>query len=170
MLLLPLSSLEICINMMVSCTLESDSDPFFILHSPNRTKIAMLFSRIPSKCTFNKKTGDIVYLDWMPQCSSFYQCTNTYIITHWNLNKIVDILQAVFSNAISGKNVFILIEILLKLVPKVPSDNKLSLIQVMAWHLRIQVMAWYLSGSKPLPETLITHFIYADLHHKASMR
>ena len=42
------------------------------------------------------------------------------------------------------------------LVPKGPIDNKLALVQAMAWH-RID--------DKPLPEPMLTQFIDANIRH-----
>ena len=46
----------------------------------------------------------------------------------------------------------ILIQILLKLVPKGPIENTLALVQVMAWRR---------TGDKPLPESMVTQFLNA---------
>ena len=58
------------------------------------------------------------------------------------------------------KNFRILIELSLKFVPKGPIDDKLSLVQVMAWRL---------IGDKPLPEPMMTQFTDAYIHLLASM-
>ena len=50
-----------------------------------------------------------------------------------------DIFNRIFLN----ENVWISIEISLKFVPKGPIDNKLALVQIMAWRR---------TGGKPLPE------------------
>ena len=54
-----------------------------------------------------------------------------------------DILNFIFLN----ENIWILIEMWLKLVPKGPIDNMLALVQIMAWR-------W--TGDKPLSEPVIT--------------
>ena len=53
-----------------------------------------------------------------------------------------DVFKCIFLN----ENVWILIKISLKFVPKGPNNNIPALIQVMAWHR---------SGDKPLPEPMV---------------
>ena len=48
------------------------------------------------------------------------------------------------------------IQISLKFVPRSPIDNKLALVQVMAWHR---------TGDKPLHETTLTQFTDAYMRH-----
>ena len=55
---------------------------------------------------------------------------------------------------------FLLIHISLKFVPRCPIDNMSALVQVMACHML---------SAKPLPEAVMTQFIDAYMHHKASM-
>ena len=50
------------------------------------------------------------------------------------------------------KSFCILIQILLKFVPNGQIDNKVALVQVMAWHR---------PGDKPLPEPMLRQFIDA---------
>ena len=61
-----------------------------------------------------------------------------------------DMLKCIFLN----ENVWIPIEISLKFYPKVPINNILALIQIMAWHR---------SGDKPLSQPMIYWRIYASL-------
>ena len=61
-----------------------------------------------------------------------------------------DIFKCIFLN----ENLWILIKISLKFVPKGPINNIPALVQVMAWHN---------SGDKPLSEPTM------DMHHLASM-
>ena len=63
-----------------------------------------------------------------------------------------DIFNCIFLN----ENDRILIQISLKYVPKIPIDNKLALVQVMAWRQ---------AGDKPLPKPMITQFIDAYMWH-----
>ena len=53
-------------------------------------------------------------------------------------------------------NVRILIKISLKFIPKGPIDNKLVLVQVMAWRQ---------TGDKPLSEPMLTQFTDAYMRH-----
>ena len=57
------------------------------------------------------------------------------------------------------ENVCILIWISIKVISEGPTDNKSSLVQVMAWHL---------SGDKPLHEPVMTQFTDAYMHHLGS--
>ena len=59
------------------------------------------------------------------------------------------IIQTTFSNAFSWMNVWISIEISLKLVPKGPINNIPSLVQIMAWRR---------PGDKPLSEPMMVRF------------
>ena len=63
-----------------------------------------------------------------------------------------DIFKCIFLN----ENDRIQIEISLKFVPWSPIDNKLALVQVMAWR-RI--------GNKPLSEPVLTRFTDAYMRH-----
>ena len=63
-----------------------------------------------------------------------------------------NIFKCIFLN----ENDKIPFQISLKLVPRIPIDNKPALCQVMAWH-RI--------GDKPLPETMMTQFTDAYMWH-----
>ena len=58
---------------------------------------------------------------------------------NWSLNKMADILQTTFSNAVS----------LMKI-----SHLELTI----SWHCRPQVLAWCLAGNNPLPELIVTSF------------
>ena len=49
----------------------------------------------------------------------------------------------------------------LKYISNCPIDNKAALVQVMAWHQ---------TGTKPLPESVLTRFKDAILHHQTSVR
>ena len=49
--------------------------------------------------------------------------------THWGLNKIDIISKGIFQK----DDFYILIHITLKFVPGDPMDNKLTLVEVMAW-------------------------------------
>ena len=64
----------------------------------------------------------------------------------------VDIFKCIFLN----ENDRILIQISLKLVARIPTDNKPALFQVMAWH-------W--TGDKPLPVPMMIQFTDAYMQH-----
>ena len=67
------------------------------------------------------------------------------------------ISQTTFSNAFFMKVKFLfLIRISLMFVPKGPIDNKLVLVQVMAWRL---------TDDKPLSEPMLTRLIDAYMRH-----
>ena len=56
-------------------------------------------------------------------------------------------MAAISKNIFLNENVCILVQIKLKLLPKGPTDNKSSLVQVTAWHQ---------TGNKSLPEPMVT--------------
>ena len=59
-----------------------------------------------------------------------------------------------------NKNGIIPIQISLKFVPRSPIDNKLALVQVMAWRR---------TGDKPSPEPMVTSFSDAYMRHSGEM-
>ena len=63
-----------------------------------------------------------------------------------------NIFKCIFLN----KNDRVLIQISLKFVPRSPIDNKLALVQVVAWR-------W--TGDKPLSEPMLTQFTGTYLRH-----
>ena len=63
-----------------------------------------------------------------------------------------DNFRCIFLN----ENGRILIKISVKFVPMSPIDNKLALVQVMAWHR---------TGTKPLPEPTLTQFTDAYMQY-----
>ena len=63
-----------------------------------------------------------------------------------------NIFKCIFLN----ENYIIPIQISLKFVPRSPIDNKLALVQVMAW---CQI------GGKPLPEPVMAQFTDAYMRH-----
>ena len=63
-----------------------------------------------------------------------------------------DIFNCIFLN----ENDRIPIQISLKYVPSSPIDNKLALVQAMAWRR---------TGDKPLPEPMFTQFFDAYMRH-----
>ena len=67
-----------------------------------------------------------------------------------------NLADSIFNRIFLNENVWILIEISLKFVPKGPIDNMQALLRVMAWH-RV--------GYKPLPETMLNQFIDAYMRH-----
>ena len=70
------------------------------------------------------------------------------------------IFQRHFKRIFLNENVWILINISLKFVPKGPINNISALIQIMAWRL---------TGDKPLSEPMMTQFNDAYMCHSASM-
>ena len=82
-------------------------------------------------------------------------------LTHLPLDKMAVISQTTFSSAISMIESFlILIQISLKVVPEGPIDNKAAL---------FQVMAWCRTGTKPLPEPMLTQLTGAYMCHSGEM-
>ena len=78
-------------------------------------------------------------------------------LTHLSLDKMAAILaDDIFKCIFLNENVRISIKISLKFLPNGPIDNKLALVQVMAWHH---------AGDKPLPEAMMTQFIDAYMRH-----
>ena len=76
-------------------------------------------------------------------------------LTHLHLDKMAAILtDDIFKCIFFNENNRILIKIILKFVPRSPTDNKPALVQVMAW-CRI--------GDKPLPEPMMDQFTDAYL-------
>ena len=63
-----------------------------------------------------------------------------------------DIFECIFLN----ENYRIAIQISLKFVPRSPIENKLALVQVMAWRR---------SGDEPLPEPMLTQFTDTYMRH-----
>ena len=83
------------------------------------------------------------------------------MLTHLSLDKMAAILaddnfKCIFLN----ENDRILIGISLKFVPRSQIDSKPALVQVMAWRL---------TGNKPLPEPMLTHFTDTSLQHWGEM-
>ena len=74
---------------------------------------------------FQKLTANITYFD-------SYQGRKDYL-THWSRDKIVDIVQATFSNTFSWyKNVRFSLKNALKFAPMVLINNLQALVQIMA--------------------------------------
>ena len=57
-------------------------------------------------------------------------------------------VNTIFKCILFNKNYYVLIQILLKFVPKDPIDNK---------SMWVQVMSWCQIGDRPLPETMLTY-------------
>ena len=81
---------------------------------------------------------------------------NTLRPRQTDLHLAYDIFNCIFLN----ENVWILLKISLKFVPKGPIDNMLTLVQIMAW-------CW--TGDKPLSETMMAKVADIYMHHPASM-
>ena len=64
--------------------------------------------------------------------------------------------DVIFKCIFMNENFCISIQISLRFVPKDPSDNKSSLVQVMAWRR---------TGDKPLSEPMLTQFTDAYMRH-----
>ena len=67
-----------------------------------------------------------------------------------------DFLKCIFMD----EKFFISIRISLKFVPKGPIDNKVALVQVMAWRR---------TGDKSLTEPMLIHFTDASMQHQGEM-
>ena len=78
-------------------------------------------------------------------------------LTHWGRDKVAD---DVFKCNFLNENVWILIKISLKFVPKGPINNIPALVHIKAWR-------W--PGDKPLSEPMMTQFNDAYMRHAASM-
>ena len=71
-------------------------------------------------------------------------------LTHFPLDKMAaNLADDIFCCIFLNENVWILIKISLKFVPKGPIDNETALVQVMDWRR---------TGHKPLSEPMLTHF------------
>ena len=82
------------------------------------------------------------------------QETWVWLISPWI--KCPHFTEDSFKSIFMNEKCFILIWIALKFVPKVPIDNKVALVHVMAWH-------W--TGNKPLPEPMLTQLTDANMQH-----
>ena len=71
-------------------------------------------------------------------------------LTHLGWDKMDAIFQTTFSNGFELKNVWILIKISLKFVPKGPINNIPALVQIMAWRQ---------PGAKPLSESMMSSLL-----------
>ena len=81
---------------------------------------------------------------------------SAYLI-HLPLDKMATVSQTTYSYAFfMNENICILIRISRKFILKGPIDNKLALVQVMAWRR---------TGDKPLPEPMLTQFTDAYMRH-----
>ena len=63
---------------------------------------------------------------------------------------IDDIFKSIFN-----ESVWISITISLKFIPKAPFDYKSALVQVVGWHR---------TGEKPLPESMLTQYVFTDAY------
>ena len=88
-----------------------------------------------------------------------YRCDSP--LTHLPLDKMAaNFADDIFNRICFNENMWILIKISLKFIPKSPIDNKLALVRLMAWRR---------TGDKPLPEPELTQFIYAHMQHQSMM-
>ena len=110
---------------------------------------AIIMSSIPQACYTNSR-GRWRLHSWQMSHhdeSIWYHVAQQWLNTlrseqngrHW----ADDIFNCIFLN----ENVGVMIQIWLKFVPGCPIDNKSAL---------VQVMAWCLTGTKPLPELMLT--------------
>ena len=78
-------------------------------------------------------------------------------LTHLPLDKMAAILaDENFRSIFFNENDRSPIRISLKFVPRTSIENKLALVQIMAWHR---------TGDKPLSESMQTQFTYAYMPH-----
>ena len=97
--------------------------------------------------------GDEMWKEGVRLAASWHRSS----LTPLPLDKATAVSQTIFSNAFSWMKKFCtVIWISLKLVPKVPIDNKWTLVQVMAWRR---------TGDKPLSEPMFTQFTDAYMQH-----
>ena len=82
-------------------------------------------------------------------------------LTHWGRDKMDAILpDNIFKFIFLNANLWIVIKISQKFVPKGAMNNIPALVQVMAWHR---------PGDKPLSEPMMVKFTDAYMHHSALM-
>ena len=78
-------------------------------------------------------------------------------LTHIPLDKMnANLADDIFNCKFMNERSYISIWISLKFVPRGPIDNRLALVQVMAWHR---------TGEKPIPEPTLTQFTKAYIRH-----
>ena len=102
----------------------------------------------------NRKAGDL------RRDRAHYDVIVMYINSLRPRQNIRDSADDVFKCNFLNENVWILIKISLKFVPKGPVNNIPTLVQIMAWRL---------TGDKPLSEPMMTQFNDAYMRHSASM-
>ena len=79
------------------------------------------------------------------------------MLTHSLVDKTAAVLADEISNCIFlNENYKIMFQISLNYVPRIPSDNKPALVQVMAWRR---------TGDKPLPGPMMTRFNDVYMRH-----
>ena len=110
--------------------------------------------------------------EWYRQATNHYlgQCSQqkVYVATrpHW-VNSLRPrqngrhFADDVFKCNFLNENVWILIKISLKFVPKGPINNIRALVWIMVWHR---------TGDKPLSESMMTKFNDAYMRHSASIK
>ena len=82
---------------------------------------------------------------------------SSFFKTYPTLDKMAaNLADDIFNRILLNENVWILIKISLKFVPKGLIDNKPALVQVMAWRR---------TGDKPLPEPFLTQSIDTYMQH-----
>ena len=83
--------------------------------------------------------------------SFFCELWGHMALTHWGRDKMAAISQTTFWKRIFlNENVWILIKIALKFVPRGPINNISSLVEIMAWHR---------PGDKPLSESMMVSLL-----------
>ena len=118
-------------------------------------------------------TWDISCVGWLLIHAVFCMCGGSPGAEHWQGNgqiRVVNSLRPrqnrrhcadnIFECNLLNENVWIMIKISLKFVPKGPNNNVPALVQIMAWRQ---------TGDKPLSEPMMTQFNDAYMHHLASM-
>ena len=89
-------------------------------------------------------------------CGGNWSAELTPLLMSFNSSPLAAILAYNIFKCIFYENHKIPIQISLKIVPMNPIDNKLAL---------VQVMAWCQTGDKPLPEPVMTLLIDAYMQH-----
>ena len=99
------------------------------------------------QCVFSSMIyhNTILYVMWHWQVRDLDQTWEFELnLTHWGRDKMAAFSQTTFLNGFS--DVWILLRISLKCVPKIPINNIIALVQIMAWRH---------SGNKPLSEPMM---------------
>ena len=106
------------------------------------------------------------FIIWMIQIMNTYYVQSSFVMTQSSMRYFNSSLPPGQNGCCFADNIFkciflnenekIQIQISLKLVSRIPIDNKGAL---------AQVMAWCRTGDKPLPDPMMTHFTDAYMRH-----